>query len=152
MEADAPGIADDRTHRKKREREATIAEVIRPDAFAPQVHEAFSQISHRASPAPFVTTPIRAVFAGWLIALMVWMLPATSSAAPFIVLGMTGLAAVCGLAHVFTGEASIANDLWHVFVPTRIGNVFSGTALVAVLDDGQVAPEVEEEEAGDGAG
>ncbi|KQP51782.1 transporter [Methylobacterium sp. Leaf399] len=143
---------------------ALVAAVLaHSDAFEPEVRKAFAEISHHASAAPFWTTTIKAVFAGWLIALMVWMLPATGSAAPFIVVLMTGLVAVCGLAHivagsvdtfylVFTGEASMSDYLWHFFVPTLIGNVFGGTALVAVLNYGQVAPQVEEEKAGGRAG
>lgn len=139
---------------------ALIAAVLaHSDAFEPEVRKAFSEISHHAIAAPFTTTLIKAVFAGWLIALMVWMLPATGSAAPFVVVLMTGLVSMCGLAHivagsvdtfylVFTGEASLADYVSRFFVPTLLGNVFGGTALVAVLNYGQVAPQVEEEKAG----
>lgn len=141
---------------------ALIAAVLaHSEAFEPEVHKAFAEISHHTIAAPFTATVVKAVFAGWLIALMVWMLPATGSAAPFIVVLMTGLVSMCGLAHivagsvdtfylVFTGEASTADYLWRFFVPTLIGNVFGGTALVAVLNYGQVAPQVEEEKAGAG--
>ena len=143
---------------------ALIAAVLaHTDAFEPDVRKAFAEISHHAIAAPFTTTLIKAVFAGWLIALMVWMLPATGSAAPFVVVLMTGLVSMCGLAHivagsvdtfylVFTGEASIADYVSRFFVPTLLGNVFGGTALVAVLNYGQVAPQVEEEKAGGKAG
>ncbi|GJE15959.1 formate/nitrite transporter family protein [Methylobacterium marchantiae] len=141
---------------------AAIAAVLAgTEAFTPHVREAFVTISHHTIEAPFWTTTIKAVFAGWLIALMVWMLPATGTAAPFIVILMTWLVSMCGLAHivagsvdtfylVFTGHASLGDYLWRFFVPTLLGNVFGGTALVAVLNFGQVAPEVEEQKAADG--
>ncbi|WP_019904872.1 formate/nitrite transporter family protein [Methylobacterium sp. 77] len=141
---------------------AIIAAVLAgTEAFSPPVREAFVAISHHTIEAPFWTTAIKAVFAGWLIALMVWMLPATGTAAPFIVILMTWLVSMCGLAHivagsvdtfylVFTGHAAMDDYLWTFFVPTLLGNVFGGTALVAVLNFGQVAPEVEEQKAADG--
>ena len=141
---------------------AAIAAVLATsDAFPPDVHAAFAAISHHTIEAPFWTTVIKAVFAGWLIALMVWMLPATGSAAPFIVILMTWLVSMCGLAHivagsvdtlylVFTDHASMGDYLWRFFVPTLAGNVFGGTALVAVLNYGQVAPEVEKQKQADG--
>lgn len=127
------------------------------DAFRPEVRAAFDSISRHAVEGPFTTTLIKAVFAGWLIALMVWVLPATGSASPFVIVLMTGLVSMCELAHVvagsvdafylvFNGTIGMAEYLQAFFVPTLIGNVFGGVALVAVLNYGQVAPEVEERE------
>lgn len=142
---------------------ALIAAVLaHSDAFEPEVRTAFAEISRHAIGTSFSTTLVKAVFAGWLIALMVWMLPATGSAAPFVIVLITGLVAMCGLAHivagsvdtfylVFTGEASMTEYLGRFFVPTLLGNVFGGTALVAVLNYGQVAPQVEEKKAGNGS-
>lgn len=141
---------------------AAIAAVLAfSDAFEPGLHAAFTQISHHALASAFATTVIKAVFAGWLIALMVWMLPATGSAAVFVVILITWLVSMCGLSHivagsvdtfylVFTGEASMVDYVWRFFLPTLIGNVFGGTALVAVLNFGQVAPEVEAQKESDG--
>ncbi|GJD71270.1 formate/nitrite transporter family protein [Methylobacterium gnaphalii] len=125
------------------------------DAFKPEVRAAFAEISHHAVEGPFLTTLIKAVFAGWLIALMVWILPATGSAAPFIILLMTSLVSMCGLTHivagsinafylVVTGAIGPAEYVWRFFLPTLIGNVLGGVTLVSVLNYGQVAPEVEE--------
>lgn len=130
-------------------------------AFKPEVRAAFAEISHHVIAEPFLTTMIEGVFAGWLIALMVWILPATGSAAPFIIILMTWLVSMCGLAHivagsidafylVVTGEAGMGDYVQKFFVPTLIGNVFGGVALVSVLNYGQVAPEVQEEESGSG--
>ncbi|KQP31797.1 transporter [Methylobacterium sp. Leaf104] len=141
---------------------AAIAAVLAySDAFEPRVHAAFSALSQHAIGSAFGTTVIKAVFAGWLIALMVWMLPATGSAAPFVIILITWLVSMCGLSHivagsvdafylVFAGQATMVDYAWRFFLPTLIGNVFGGTALVAVLNFGQVAPEVEEQKASDG--
>lgn len=141
---------------------AVIAAVLAySDAFAPGVHTAFAALSHHAVASGFGTTVIKAVFAGWLIALLVWMLPATGSAAALVIILITWLVSMCDLSHivagsvdtfylVFSGQATMVDYAWRFFLPTLLGNVFGGTALVAVLNFGQVAPEVEEQKASDG--
>lgn len=129
------------------------------DAFKPEVRAAFTELSHHAVEGPFLTTLVKAVFAGWLIALMVWILPATGSAAPFIIILMTWLVSMCGLSHivagsvdafylVVTGAIGMGAYIEHFFVPTLLGNVLGGVALVSVLNYGQIAPEVEENASG----
>lgn len=141
-----------------------IASVLaHTDAFKPEVREAFAAISRHTIEDPFWTTVIKAVFAGWLIALMVWILPASGSAAPFIIILMTWLVSMCGLAHIVagsvdayylvaTGEIDIATYVTGFFVPTLLGNVVGGVTLVSVLNYGQVAPDMEDQgRAGTGA-
>ena len=129
------------------------------DAFRPEVREAFAEISRHTVENPFWTTVIKAVFAGWLIALMVWILPATGSAAPFVIVLMTWLVSMCGLAHIVAGsvdafylvaigEIGMATYLTGFFVPTLIGNVLGGVTLVSVLNFGQVVPDIEGNERG----
>ena len=124
-------------------------------AFDPSMQKSFAEISHEAIAHDFGATFVKAVFAGWMIALMVWFLPATGSAAPFIIMLMTWLVSLCSLAHVVagsvesfylvvTGAATLVDYGWRFLLPTLLGNLFGGTALVAVLNYGQVAPEVEE--------
>ena len=127
------------------------------EAFKPEVREAFTELSRHTMAAPFSTTLIKAVFAGWLIALMVWILPACGSASPFVIILMTWLVSICGLAHIIagsvdafylvvTGDAGVGDYLGRFFLPTLLGNVFGGVTLVAVLNYGQVAVEVEEKD------
>ncbi len=63
-------------------------------------------------------------------------------------------AAVAGFAHVvagsvdagflvFSDQAHVSDYLWRFLAPTLMGNIIGGTALVAVLNYGQVATEVE---------
>jgi formate/nitrite transporter FocA (FNT family) len=138
-----------------------IASVLaHTDAFKPEVREAFAEISRHTIEDPFWTTVIKAVFAGWLIALMVWILPATGSAAPFIIILMTWLVSMCGLAHIVagsvdafylvaTGEIDFAKYATGFFVPTLVGNVVGGVTLVSVLNFGQVAPDMEDQDSPD---
>lgn len=134
---------------------AIAAVLAHSGAFEPSVTAAFSEISRQAIGVSFAATLVKAIFAGWIIALMVWILPATGNAAPFVIMLMTWLVALCGLAHIIagsveafylvvTGEATMDDYVRRFFVPTLIGNLFGGVTLVAVLNYGQVAPEVEE--------
>jgi formate/nitrite transporter FocA (FNT family) len=140
---------------------AIAAALAHSGVFKPEVQEAFGEISAHAIGSPFLTTLYKAVFAGWLIALMVWVLPSTGSAAPFVIILITWLVSMCSLSHiiagsvdtfylVLTGAASIGDYVWRFFVPTLIGNLFGGIALVAVLNYGQIAPQAEEKKASEG--
>jgi formate/nitrite transporter FocA (FNT family) len=62
--------------------------------------------------------------------------------------------AIAGLAHivagsvdsaylVWTGAATVSDYVWRFFLPTLLGNVVGGVTLVAVLNYGQVAPEIQ---------
>lgn len=96
------------------------------------------------------TVFIRAIFAGWLIALMVWMLPAAESARFFVVAAVSYLVGVAGLAHIIAGAAEVfyllhqeaitfGHALFRYLLPTLLGNIVGGVTLVAVLNHAQVA-------------
>ena len=134
---------------------AFAAAIAHTEIFGPDIHLALSQISHHAIASPFWTTLVKAIFAGWLIALMVWLLPSGESARPAVILLVTYIVALAQLAHIVagavdvfylveTGAAGGHDFLARFFVPTLLGNVLGGTALVAALNYGQVAPEIED--------
>lgn len=119
-------------------------EVLRPEARA-----AITAISRGAIEANFGTTLLRGLFAGWLIALMVWLLPAADTARVAIIVIITYVIGMAGLAHVvvgsveaaylvLTGDASWFDYAGRFFVPTLLGNVIGGVALVAALNHAQV--------------
>jgi len=101
---------------------------------------------------------MRAVLAGWLIALMAWMLPSARSARFFVILLLTFVVALCGLPHivagsveaayaVLTGGASLAQYVGAFLVPTLVGNTVGGVALVALLNHAPLAEELKADEA-----
>ena len=78
-------------------------------------------------------TFIRAIFAGWLIALMVWLLPAAESARVSIII-ITYLIDMGGFNHVVAGSTKLlflvvsgaetwATVILRFFLPTLLGNV-----------------------------
>jgi formate/nitrite transporter FocA (FNT family) len=99
--------------------------------------------------AGFGTALLRAVFAGWLIALMVWLLPSAESARVSIIIILTYLVGICGFNHIIAGSTTMFFLLvthaisWKTyavrfFLPTLTGNVVGGFALVAALGHAQV--------------
>jgi len=118
-------------------------------AFDPDVHTEFTSIGFEAIRNDFATTFIRAVFAGWLIALMVWMLPAASSSKVAVITLMTYMIGIGELSHiivgstevlylVLTGQASLATYFGDFVAPTLLRNVVGGLLLVTALNHAQV--------------
>lgn len=128
------------------------AAIVHSHAFDASVMAAFSADARHLVEGSFGVTFVRAVFAGWLIALMVWLLPATQLRLLVIIL-LTYIIGLCGFPHIVAGmvdvafllqmgEASVRDFFVGFFVPTLIGNIVGGVALVAVLNYGQVVPEI----------
>jgi formate-nitrite transporter family protein len=125
------------------------------DVFEPRVWDAFADIGHRTVDGSFAPTFSRAVFAGWLIALMMWLLPAAKGSRAHIIIIMTYILALAEFSHIVAGsvdaafvvqigKASFSDYVFLFFIPTLLGNVLGGTTLVALLNYGQVAPELDE--------
>ncbi|WP_439368833.1 formate/nitrite transporter family protein [Bradyrhizobium sp. DASA03120] len=121
--------------------------------FEPRIVDAFVDLSRRTVEGTFVTTLVRAVFAGWLIALMAWLLPAAKGTRAHIIVVMTYVVALGEFAHIIAGSvecaflvqsdrASLAQYALDFFMPTLLGNILGGTTLVALLNYGQVAAEI----------
>ena len=114
----------------------------------PDVQRALSDIAAEAMRPDVWTTLLRAVYAGWLIALMVWMLPGAETSKIAVIVIMTWIIGVAGFAHVIAGgtevfyaairgEASWTEAVFGFLLPTLIGNIFGGVTLVAALNHAQ---------------
>ncbi|MFZ3264316.1 MAG: formate/nitrite transporter family protein [Terriglobales bacterium] len=97
----------------------------------------------------FGTVVVKAIFAGWLIALMVWLLPAAESARVSIIIIVTYLVGIGGFNHIIAGSTTMfflivtSYISWKIyvvqfFIPTLLGNVIGGMSLVAALGHAQV--------------
>lgn len=120
----------------------------------PNVAAAAARIAHHAFEPPASSLFLKGIFAGWLIALMAWLLPAVEGSRPFVIFVITYVVALGSFSHVIagsvdtlylreTGAISLADYITHFFLPTLAGNTLGGVALVAGLNFGQVAHEVE---------
>jgi formate/nitrite transporter FocA (FNT family) len=125
----------------------------RQGVFDAAATDSMHAISTEILSLPFWPCVMRAGAAGWLIGLMVWLLPSSGSGRPFIIMLITYAVAICAFPHiiagsveaafaVFTGAATPFDYLTAFFVPTLIGNVFGGAALAAVLNHAPISAEV----------
>lgn len=119
---------------------------ILPESMQP----AMAKIAASEYEAGFLTMMVRAIFAGWLVAQMLWLMPAAETARVGVIIIVTyliGLAhfphiiagAVAALYGVFDGAHSIEEYIGVFFLPTLIGNVIGGVLMVAVINYAQVA-------------
>lgn len=128
--------------------------LARANIFKPEVTDAFLELARHTIDGTFSATLVRAVFAGWLIALMMWLLPATKGSRVQVIVIMTYVVALGEFSHIVAGsvecaylvqrgQASIAQYGYDFFLPTLLGNILGGTTLVALLNYGQVAAELD---------
>ena len=125
----------------------------------PELHPSLVEVARAAIEGGFGTVFYKAIFAGWLIALMAWLLASTRATGAqllFIWLATAPISAfgfrhsVAGSAEVFylaaRGEAGWLEVLWRFVVPAVLGNILGGGILVALLNHGQVAADDKQEE------
>jgi formate/nitrite transporter FocA (FNT family) len=124
-----------------------------PGVFDSQASASMVTLSTKLLSLPFGECMARAAAAGWLIGLMVWLLPASGSARPLIIILLTYVVSMCEFPHiiagsveasyaVFTGHAAVGDYVIKFLAPTLIGNVFGGTALAALLNHAPIAHEL----------
>jgi formate-nitrite transporter family protein len=127
---------------------ATIPHLFRPEAL-----HAFTELGEKAVEPGFLNVLLKSVFAGWLIALMVWLMPAAASARILVIVAITWLIAAGELSHVIAGssEAALAAMQgavsWYQYgldflLPALIGNSIGGVVFVALLNHAQVREEI----------
>jgi formate-nitrite transporter family protein len=120
-------------------------------AFTPEVRAAFAHIGHEALNPGFSANFVRGIYAGFLIATMVWLLPGSGESRMWIVIVIAWVVGIASLAHViagssealyvvFRGERAVADYLVNFLLPSFLGNSIGGVALVAALAHAQHAP------------
>src|SRR5206468_217463 len=75
--------------------------------FPPQVRHAFLEIGRETIAPGFQLVMLRGIFGGWLMALLVWVLPFAETARFFVIVGITWLIALGGFAHVVAGAVDV---------------------------------------------
>lgn len=112
--------------------------------FNDHTRECLTQIGESHLGAGFGTVLVRAIFADWLIALMVWLLPGAESARVSIIIILTYLVGISGFKYIIAGSTTmfslfvtksitLATCTTQFFIPTLMENVIGGLALVAAL-------------------
>lgn len=115
----------------------------------PGLHQTLDRIGNEAMSQSFGINLLRAVFAGWLIALMVWLIPAAESARIWVIVALTYVIGIAHFPHIIAGAVEVfylgisgvrswADILGGYALPTLIGNTIGGVALVAALAHAQI--------------
>ena len=116
--------------------------------FDHHVQKAFLDIGLKAIEPPILTTFLRGIMAGWLIALMVWLLPYAETARVWVIIIITYIVGIGHFSHVIAGaveiftlgfmnEASWWTTITHYLLPTLFGNIIGGVIIVAALNHAQ---------------
>jgi formate-nitrite transporter family protein len=117
------------------------------------LREAMLGLSREALRHSWLELALRGVTAGFLMAAMVWLLPASESAQFYVIVAVTWLIAVSGSAHIVAGSVGgfllFANGqvgagpmLGGFLLPVLAGNVVGGTMLFAMISYAQVMKEI----------
>lgn len=130
--------------------------ISRDGVFSEPVRQSLAEIGQEVLAGPNGPKFVKAILAGWLIALMVWLLPSARSARILVILLLTYVVAIAQLPHiiagsadvafaVWSGHATVADYLWRFLVPTLLGNTVGGVALVAFLNHAPLASELQDD-------
>lgn len=117
--------------------------------FGSHVQKALEEIGKKAMEPSFGVTFLRGIFAGWLIALVVWLLPYAETARLWVIVILTYIIGIGHLSHGIAGSVEVftlafmdGTSWWKAFayftVPSLLGNILGGVAIVAVLNHAQV--------------
>jgi formate/nitrite transporter FocA (FNT family) len=120
--------------------------------FSSDVRHTFGEIAKDAAAPSFGTIVWRGIIAGWLIALMVWILPAAEQTRLFVIVIITYIVGLGSFSHIIagsvevlylvtTGQLSFGHYLGWYLLPVFIGNTVGGVSLVSLLNYAQVVSE-----------
>lgn len=125
---------------------AYYAEILNPEALGLIFEEVSTKIEYG-----FFTIAAKAVFGGWIVALIAWMVASSRDTISqvFFIYGLAFLIPAAGLPHcvagssevfmgVFAGEFTWGEYGWDFLLPTTLGNIVGGVFTVTLLNYGQV--------------
>lgn len=115
----------------------------------PQARQELVRMGLEAMAHPVLSIGLRAIFGGWLIAMMVWMLPFAESSRLNVVVIVTYVIGLASFPHIIAGAVETfyvvtaglvpwQDCLVRWVLPTLLGNIAGGTFVVAALNHAQV--------------
>jgi formate/nitrite transporter FocA (FNT family) len=117
--------------------------------FQPEIQAAMQQLGVEAANVSFATALLRGIFAGWLIALVVWLMGATEETSIPVIFILTYVVGLGGFTHIIAGSTEVlylvmtGSLSWWSFItgymiPALVGNIIGGVSLVSALNHAQV--------------
>jgi formate/nitrite transporter FocA (FNT family) len=133
-----------------------------PGLFAPVMLQAMGELSAHTMDQPFWHTALTGGAAGWLIGLMVWLLPSADANRALIIILLTYVIAICQFPHVvagsveaafgvFIGHATLGDYAFCFLLPTLLGNAAGGTILAALLNHAPLSGDLRDDGEDSGA-
>ena len=131
-----------------------FAALIAPRGVFPEaVYQSLIDLGRETVDGSFGPTFLKSIFAGWLVALMVWLLPSARSARMFVIIFLSYIVAIGRFSHViagsvdsafvlFSGSGSLRDYFVGFMIPTLVGNTIGGVALVALLNHAPLVTEL----------
>lgn len=134
---------------------AAAALFVFTSALPPELMPAIEELSRHATSMGVSEGFWRAIPAGVIVALIVWMLPQADEAAFFLILTFTWLIAAGDFTHIVAGSVEMAvlvlqgelgagSAVFGFFLPVLAGNIIGGTLVFTLVAWGQVRDDVEE--------
>lgn len=117
--------------------------------FDPVRQQSFTEVGLEAAAGSFGGKLLTGIFGGWLIALMVWLLPAAEAARFWVIILLTYMVGLGDFSHVIAGSVEVLYLVttgvlgWGAYLggfllPALLGNIIGGISLVALLNHAQV--------------
>jgi formate/nitrite transporter FocA (FNT family) len=122
---------------------------LRSNVLQPSIQAALAGIGQEVMEHPPQQMFTCGVAAGWLIATMVWLIPAAEQAKIWIIIMVTYIIGIAGFTHivvgsaevlylVFSGAISLSDYLIRFALPTLAGNVVGGSLIFALISHAQI--------------
>lgn len=117
--------------------------------FSREVQASMMALATKAMSVSFGSAVLRGIFAGWLIAMVVWMLAAADTGRIAIIVIVTYVVGLANLTHIVAGAVEVlflpmvgarawADVALGYLVPTLLGNIIGGVSLTAAINHAQV--------------
>lgn len=122
--------------------------------FRPEIQHAMLVLGKEAANISFGTALLRGIFAGWLIAMVVWMLAAIDTGRIAVIVILTYIVGLASFTHIVAGSVEVlflvmvgvkswGAIAWGYLFPTLIGNIIGGVSLTAAINHAQVVSGLE---------
>ena len=110
---------------------------------SPEARQAMQELGHISMNRGFSELLFRGIPAGWLIALMVWLLPFAETARVWVIIFITYIVGLGEFSHIVAGSvdafylvgigAKTIGDYLSYAAPILIGNIIGGSSIVAAI-------------------
>ena len=117
------------------------------DAVSVEVRQVMKELGLASMNYRFGTLFLRGIFAGFLIALMVWLMPVAEAARVWVIIIVTYIVGIGDFSHIIAGsvdafyvvgigQKTILDYFLYIF-PVLLGNIVGGSSIVAAIAHAQ---------------